>query len=51
MHKAVVVVESGSANEARQRLGELSLVRAGMIEFQILLLAAHLGFEQLYRRT
>ncbi|MFY9728264.1 MAG: muconolactone Delta-isomerase family protein [Bryobacteraceae bacterium] len=49
-HEAVLVLESGSADEARKQLAELPLVRAGLIDFQIIPLVAYPGFERLFGR-
>jgi muconolactone delta-isomerase len=50
-HEAVLVLECGSADEARRQLGELPLVRAGLIGFQVIPLVAYPGFERLFGRT
>jgi muconolactone delta-isomerase len=45
---AVLVLECGSVEEARRRLGELPLVHAGLIDFQIIPLVAYPGFARLF---
>ena len=42
-HKAVLMLECESADQARQRLAELPLMRAGLIDFQIIPLVASSG--------
>jgi muconolactone delta-isomerase len=48
-HEAVLVLECADAGEARSRLSELPLVRAGLIDFKVLPLAPYPGFERLFR--
>jgi hypothetical protein len=48
-HAAVLVLESGSIEEARRTLGELPLVREGLIEFEMIPLSPYPGFERLFR--
>lgn len=47
-HEAVLVLECDGADEARRRLSELPLMRAGLIDFRVLPLAAYSGFERLF---
>jgi|ERR1017187_8024728 muconolactone delta-isomerase len=49
-HEAVLVLECESAEEARRRLSELPLMRAGLIDFRVIPLAAYPGFERLFAR-
>ena len=48
-HEAVLILECADAGEARSRLSELPLVRAGLIDFNVLPLAPYPGFERLFR--
>jgi hypothetical protein len=48
--EAVLVLECESADEARRRLSELPLVRAGLIDFRVMPLVAYPGFERLFGR-
>jgi len=47
-HEAVLVLECDNADEARRRLLELPLMRAGLIDFQIIPLIAYSGFSRLF---
>jgi muconolactone delta-isomerase len=47
-HEAVLVLECETADEARRRLSELPLMRAGLIDFRIIPLVAYPGFERLF---
>jgi hypothetical protein len=47
-HEAVLVLECDNAEEARRQLGELPLVRAGLIDFQIIPLVPYPGFARLF---
>jgi hypothetical protein len=47
-HEAVLALECESADEARRRLSELPLVRAGLIDFRVLPLTPYSGFERLF---
>ena len=47
-HSAVLVLECSSVQEARQLLSNLPLVATGLIEFEIIPLAAYDGFERLF---
>ena len=47
-HEAVLVLECESADDARRRLSELPLMRAGLIDFRITPLVAYPGFERLF---
>jgi muconolactone delta-isomerase len=49
--EAVLVLECDNAGEARRQLAELPLVRAGLIDFQVIPLAAYSGFERLFAPT
>jgi muconolactone delta-isomerase len=49
-HEAVLVLECDSADEARRRLSELPLMRAGLIDFRLIPLVAYPGFERLFTR-
>jgi hypothetical protein len=49
-HEAVLVLECGGAEEARQRLSELPLVGAGMIDFEVIPLTAYSGFARLFAK-
>jgi len=48
-HEAVLVLECGSADEARLQLSELPLVCAGLIDFDVKPLVAYSGLERLFR--
>ncbi len=43
-HEAVLMLECGSVEEARRRLAELPLVRAGLIGLHLMPLAPYSGF-------
>jgi len=45
--RAVVMLECGSEEEARQHLGSLPLVRERLIEFEVHTLLAYDGFDRL----
>lgn len=45
---AVLLVESASVEEARRKLGELPLVSAGFIEFDLIPLVPYPGFSRLF---
>jgi muconolactone delta-isomerase len=47
-HEAVLVLECDTTEEARRRLSELPLMRAGLIDFRLLPLAPYPGFERLF---
>jgi hypothetical protein len=47
-HAAVLVLECASAEAARQALDGLPLVRAGLIDFEIIPLIPYPGFERLF---
>jgi muconolactone delta-isomerase len=47
-HTAVLMLESKDAGQARQILSGLPLVTAGLIEFEIIPLAAYDGFARLF---
>jgi hypothetical protein len=47
-HTAVIMMECENVNAAREVLGRLPLVRAGLIEFEIIPLRAYDGFERLF---
>lgn len=49
-NEAVLVLESESADEARRQLSELPLMRAGLIDFEIIPLVAYPGFARLFGR-
>jgi len=49
-HEAVLVLECDSADEARRRLQELPLVRAGLIDFRVTPLVPYPGFGRLFSR-
>jgi len=49
-HEAVLVLESASVEDARSQLAELPLVRAGLIDFQLIPLRPYPGFERLFGR-
>ena len=46
-HAAVLVLECASLEEAREALGSLPLVQAGLIAFELISLAAYPGFARL----
>jgi len=46
--EAVLVLECDSADEARRQLAELPLMRAGLIDSQVIPLVAYSGFERLF---
>ena len=48
---AVLVLECESADEARQHLSELPLVRDGLIDFQIIPLVPYPGFARLFAES
>jgi len=50
-NEAVLVLECAGAEEARRQLGQLPLVRAGLIDFDIIPLTAYPGFERLFGRA
>jgi len=50
-HEAVLVLECANADEARRQVGQLPLVRAGLIDFQLIPLVAYPGFERLFGRV
>jgi muconolactone delta-isomerase len=45
---AVLVLECAGVEEARQILGQLPLVEAGLIAFELIPLVAYPGFERLF---
>ena len=45
---AVLVLECGDIDEAKQRLSELPLVSAGLIDFDLIPLAPYPGFARLF---
>ncbi len=47
--EAVLVLECASVEEARGALATLPLVRAGLIEFELIPLRAYPGFARLFR--
>ena len=47
-HEAVLVLKCDSADEARRQLSELPLMRAGLIDFQVIPLVAYPGFARLF---
>ncbi len=47
---AVLVLEATDVAEARRTLGELPLVRAGLIDFEVVPLRAYPGFARLFGR-
>ena len=49
LHKAVLVLECDSSEEANQILGELPFVREGLITFELIPLKAYPGFGRLFR--
>jgi hypothetical protein len=48
--EAVLVLECDTAEDARRQLSELPLMRAGLIDFQVIPLVAYSGFERLFDR-
>ena len=46
--EAVLVLKCESADEARRQLSELPLMRAGLIDFQVIPLVAYPGFARLF---
>lgn len=46
---AVLVLEAEGIEEARRALAELPLVRAGLIDFELLPLVPYPGYERLFR--
>lgn len=46
--QAVIVLEAGSTTQAREILAQLPLVRAGLIEFEIIGLRPYPGFARLF---
>ena len=48
-HTAVLMLECANADEARQTLGELPLVKAGLITFEIIPLVPYTGFARLFK--
>jgi muconolactone delta-isomerase len=49
-HEAVPALECDSTDEARRQLAELPLMRAGLIDFRVIPLAAYPGFARLFAR-
>jgi muconolactone delta-isomerase len=47
-HRAVLVLECESLDEARRRLEELPLVREGVVDFEVIPLVAYPGFARLF---
>jgi len=47
--QAVILLEAGSAGQAREVLAQLPLVRAGLIEFEVIGLRAYPGFARLFK--
>ncbi len=47
-HTAVLVLECGDIDEARQTLDSLPLVQAGLIEFELIPLVPYDGFARLF---
>ena len=47
-HEAVLVLECASADEAQAVLAQLPFVQAGLIEFELIPLAAYPGFTRLF---
>jgi hypothetical protein len=47
-HEAVLVLECSGPDEARLRLDDLPLVRAGLIRFEVLPLVPYPGFARLF---
>lgn len=50
-HRAVLVMECGDREEAREYLDSLPLVQAGLIRFEILPLKPYDGFERLFKEN
>jgi hypothetical protein len=48
--EAVLILECGGADEARSHLAELPLVKAGLIDFEIIPLVPYPGFARLFGR-
>ncbi len=48
---AVLVLECGGVEEAREMLDELPLVQAGLIDFDIIPLKPYPGFARLFKST
>jgi len=46
--EAVLILECAGVEQARQHLGSLPLVQAGLIEFEIIPLAPYPGFARLF---
>jgi hypothetical protein len=44
----VLVLECGSGDEAQRYLADLLLVRAGLIQFEVIPLRPYLGFARLF---
>ena len=49
-HEAILMLEAGNAEEARSQLARLPLVRAGLIDFEIIPLVPYPGFGRLFTR-
>jgi len=49
-HTAVLVLECAGVEEARQTLADLPLVKAGLIEFELIHLMPYPGFGRLFAR-
>ena len=49
-HTAILVLECAHAEEARSVLATLPLVQAGLIDFELIPLAAYDGFARLFAR-
>jgi hypothetical protein len=47
-HAAVLILECGSVDEAKDALGSLPLVREKLIEFEVIALAPYPGFQRLF---
>ena len=47
-HEAVLMLECGGADEARSHLAGLPLVKAGLIDFEIIPLVPYSGFTRLF---
>jgi hypothetical protein len=47
-HEAVLILECADVEEARYRLGELPLVAAGLIDFELVPLVPYDGFARLF---
>ena len=48
-HTAVLMLECANVDEARKVLGELPLVKAGLITFDVIPLAPYPGFARLFK--